>query len=280
MQLEQHSGIYSIRNKLNDKQYIGSAKNIRARWKEHVKQLRANRHHSPIFQHAWNKYGAEAFEFSVRLVCTLDMLISYEQNFLDVFQPAYNCAVTAGSNLGYKHSKQAKANMSAAAKAAFERRGYGVRKGQSNTDEHNAKVAAANLGTKKGPYPEERVAKVAAALKGRKRAPKTIEKMRAAAKGKVPSAQARARISAANTGRKFSPEFGAQISARQLGKSMPEGHSENVGRAKASLTDDQVRQIRADRAAGRSLEDMAKEYGINSGSLSVISRGLSYKWVK
>jgi group I intron endonuclease len=59
------SGIYQIRNSVNGKIYVGSAKNIYARWTAHKAQLRENRHHSILLQRAWNKYGAFAFSFEV-----------------------------------------------------------------------------------------------------------------------------------------------------------------------------------------------------------------------
>ena len=59
------SGIYSIINLQNRKMYIGSSRNIGMRWKEHLRNLQNNCHHSQKLQKDWNQYGEEEFEFRV-----------------------------------------------------------------------------------------------------------------------------------------------------------------------------------------------------------------------
>lgn len=56
--------IYEIKNKKNDKRYIGRS-NSKHRWYQHLSGLRLNRHHSYHLQYAWNKYGEDNFEFNV-----------------------------------------------------------------------------------------------------------------------------------------------------------------------------------------------------------------------
>lgn len=58
-------GIYKIENKVNGKVYVGQSKDIEKRWKEHKAMLKKNNHHSIKLQRAWNKYGADNFDFSV-----------------------------------------------------------------------------------------------------------------------------------------------------------------------------------------------------------------------
>lgn len=57
--------IYWIRNVANGKFYVGSSTQRYVRWRTHKKKLRANTHHCPHLQAAWNKYGEGSFEFSV-----------------------------------------------------------------------------------------------------------------------------------------------------------------------------------------------------------------------
>jgi group I intron endonuclease len=59
------SGIYAIRNKINNKVYVGSAKNFDARWKRHCKDLSHNRHSSIKLQRSYNKHGHASFSFVV-----------------------------------------------------------------------------------------------------------------------------------------------------------------------------------------------------------------------
>lgn len=57
--------IYQIRNKVNNKIYIGSTNNLERRWESHIYQLKNNIHHSIKLQKAWDKYGEDNFEFSI-----------------------------------------------------------------------------------------------------------------------------------------------------------------------------------------------------------------------
>lgn len=70
------SGVYMIKNKINGHRYIGSAANIQGRWSTHIYRLNKNNHHSKYLQHAFNMYGADAFEFLVIEYCFPFLLIS------------------------------------------------------------------------------------------------------------------------------------------------------------------------------------------------------------
>jgi group I intron endonuclease len=59
-------GIYFIFCKTNNKTYIGSAKNLHTRWDEHRGMLIKQTHFNRNLQSAWNKYGAEQFEYSIK----------------------------------------------------------------------------------------------------------------------------------------------------------------------------------------------------------------------
>lgn len=59
------SVIYWIKNKVNGKFYVGSTTQRYVRWKTHRGKLNGNRHHCRHLQAAWNKYGADAFDFKV-----------------------------------------------------------------------------------------------------------------------------------------------------------------------------------------------------------------------
>lgn len=57
-------GIYKIRNKLNNKTYIGESMNVERRWEEHRNDLNSGVHHSWKLQEDWNNHGEDNFEFS------------------------------------------------------------------------------------------------------------------------------------------------------------------------------------------------------------------------
>lgn len=63
-------GIYCIKNKVNDKYYIGSTStSFKQRWSTHKNKLNQNTHANEYLQRSWNKYGVDNFEFSIVEEC-------------------------------------------------------------------------------------------------------------------------------------------------------------------------------------------------------------------
>lgn len=62
------SGIYKIENNINNKIYIGKAKNILKRWKAH-KGFERKRYPNKTLYKAFDKYGIENFDFSIIEKC-------------------------------------------------------------------------------------------------------------------------------------------------------------------------------------------------------------------
>jgi len=105
--IEIKSVIYKITNIINDKKYIGSSVNYKARKQEHFRDLFLNKHHSIALQRAYNLYGCDNFIFEIiERVQYKNNLIKREQYFIDLFQPEYNCCKVAGSPLGRKMTKE------------------------------------------------------------------------------------------------------------------------------------------------------------------------------
>jgi len=111
-------GIYIIKNKLNNKIYIGSSLNIEKRWKDHKYYLNNNKHHSILLQRSWALHGEEQFEFCILEVIEhqKDLLLR-EQYYLDLYKSflpenGYNVCPTANSMLGYKYSDEQRKWMS------------------------------------------------------------------------------------------------------------------------------------------------------------------------
>lgn len=104
------SGVYEIRNTLNNKRYIGSSINIYRRWRDHKRMLNLNVHPNKHLQAAWNKYGEKHFVFKILETCEpiKDTILFLEQKYLDL-KPEYNNSPTAGSNLGWKPNEEFRA---------------------------------------------------------------------------------------------------------------------------------------------------------------------------
>lgn len=104
-------GIYRITCIPTGKIYVGSAKNLRKRYKNHFNKLRNGKHPNPKLQRAFNKYGADAFSFEVlELVLVLEFLTVREQHWFKQLNPfgnrGFNIAPNAGSNLGLKQTPE------------------------------------------------------------------------------------------------------------------------------------------------------------------------------
>lgn len=103
------SGIYKIESSIKDKRvYVGSSINLQRRWRDHLKLLRNNKHHSIKLQRHYNKYGESDLQFVVLEVCIYEFLLIREQYYIDLYNPYFNILKIAGSQLGFKHSKKSK----------------------------------------------------------------------------------------------------------------------------------------------------------------------------
>jgi group I intron endonuclease len=108
------TGIYLIKNRINNKFYIGSAsgkRGFRGRWLEHRRTLNLNSHFNPKLQRAWNKYGECNFEFIELDYCIPEQCLSKEQYYFNTLLPEYNVSRNAHSRLGEKLSEKARQNL-------------------------------------------------------------------------------------------------------------------------------------------------------------------------
>lgn len=129
--------IYAIKNIHNGNMYIGSTVDYKSRWHTHRSALNNGRHHSFILQKAWDKYGKDAFDFKLLLICSSETRYFYEQSLMrlqkyNVYRTVNECKVRGG----WKHSESFKAKMSS------------VHKGKSLSDEHKKKLSDVCTGRK------------------------------------------------------------------------------------------------------------------------------------
>lgn len=102
-------GIYYIKNTKNNKQYIGSSKNIENRFQTHKYNLNKNKHGNIILQRAWNKYGKDSFEFGIlEIISNINNLLKIEQKYLDKLPNLYNIADAGGGDTLSKHPERNK----------------------------------------------------------------------------------------------------------------------------------------------------------------------------
>lgn len=90
------SGIYIIKNIVNDRFYLGATSNFDVRKRKHFKLLKDNKHHCLLLQKAFNKYGANSFVFQIIETCDKQILFEKEQSYFDKYgRLLYNSVLTS-----------------------------------------------------------------------------------------------------------------------------------------------------------------------------------------
>lgn len=107
-----NSGVYGIFSKIDDRVYIGSAKNFKKRKKDHFDKLKSNCHGNKYLQNFVSKYGIENIDFKVLATCPSEYCIKLEQWFLNQYSNKFNIRLIAESNYGLKASEETKQKMS------------------------------------------------------------------------------------------------------------------------------------------------------------------------
>lgn len=223
------SGVYIIRNLINGKVYVGSSVNVIGRWGEHRNSLEKNCHGNFKLQRAWNKYGADNFEFVRIKTCGLDDLLYYEQQAIHSFDSVkngYNISPTAGNTLGTKCSEKTKAKIRAGNKGKIpwnkgktgvfspemlRRRGMALKNRRRSKKTREKMSKAMKNKIRSDEYWEK------FSFKGRHHTDKTKEKMSISSIGHIVSPATREKISKANKGRIVTPEAREKMSKAHIG---------------------------------------------------------------
>jgi group I intron endonuclease len=112
MQTDKISGIYKITNINTKKIYIGSSNNIKRRFKEHLRLLENNKHHSAKLQRSYNRTKDKSvFKFEIlEKVRDENKLKEREQYYIDLynaFNTGYNCCAES-DNPKYTYENEKK----------------------------------------------------------------------------------------------------------------------------------------------------------------------------
>ena len=109
--MDHFSCIYVITNKINGRQYVGQTSDYTKRINSHLSALRNGRSHCRYLQYAFNKYGEDAFEFSVLEKCEDNKLNEREQYWiqkLGTLDNGYNMCDGGNGIRGFKFTKEQK----------------------------------------------------------------------------------------------------------------------------------------------------------------------------
>lgn len=152
--------IYQIKNKINDKSYIGSSCRFTERKNTHLASLRKNKHDNRLLQNSWNKYGEQNFEFIILKEfenISRDELYLIENEYVQKLK-------TTDRNYGYNIANPANKppNM----------------KGKKLSEKHREKISISNKGKLKGrKLSEETKLKIGIHSKNRIRTKEWCEKI-------------------------------------------------------------------------------------------------------
>lgn len=233
--------VYQIKNKINNKIYIGSTSNLNKRWDTHIRRLNNNKHHSRYLQNAWNKYGKDCFVFEIlETFQSKKEMLDCEQKWLNKTlcydkENGYNTCKVAGSPLGHRHTEEAKQKISVRMKGKNH-----PLYGKTLSDAHKAKISSSNIGKiawNKG---------IPASQKERLR----LKQMRSERISKPHSEETKNKIKNKLVGHKVSEDTKEKLRKANLHKKLSEETKDKVRKAhkenppKAKLNVQQVIQIR------------------------------------
>lgn len=172
--LSKNSGIYCIKNKINNKKYIGYASSFKDRKRIHFERLQGNRHINKKLQNAFNKYGENNFSFHILLyVPKIRWLLAMIEKLYIFVYNSYNN--------GYNLTKGGDGNSN------------------NRNEETRKKISLAQIGRETS---EETRKKIGDFHRGRIRPKETGERISKALNGKVQSDEHRKKNAEVRRGRK------------------------------------------------------------------------------
>lgn len=155
------SGIYKFTNKVNNKCYIGQAKNLKQRIKCHIKDYNRSKYDNLYFYNSIRKHGIENFELEILQEGNFSKkeLDEMEITFIRLFKSnnplfGYNLTLNGEGTSGFKHSlktieKQKQIKIGKKASQETKDKMSKVRKGKILSEEHKQKISKSNKGKPK-----------------------------------------------------------------------------------------------------------------------------------
>ena len=108
-------GIYKCTCLVDEWEYVGQAQDLFKRKKQHLYDLRNNKHYNKHLQNSWNQNGEDSFVWSVIEYCDIEELDDaeiYWINELNSFRHGYNQCEGGKSIRGYVRSPELRAKHS------------------------------------------------------------------------------------------------------------------------------------------------------------------------
>jgi len=239
-------GIYAIKNKINNKMYIGKSVNVNKRKSYHFWLLRTNNHFNPKLQSAFNKYGEENFEFVILEKCNKDELDDKEIKYIN----RYNTI-----NDGYNICEGGEGSL-----------------GRTLSEETKQKISNANTGRKQDEVAKKRKSEI---MKELWKTAEYRKKMKQRPKPKP-----------WNKGRRHTEEEKKHLSEKLKGRRITEEHKKKLHELykgekslTAKLTEQQVIEIRLRFLKGEKQCDIKKDYQVSAQTIYDIVRNRRWRHI-
>lgn len=240
------SGIYAIKNRINNKMYVGKSVNIKKRKSYHFWLLRTNNHFNPKLQSAFNKYGEENFEFVILEKCNKDELDDKEIKYIN----RYNTI-----NDGYNICEGGEGSL-----------------GRTLSEETKQKISNANTGRKQDEVAKKRKSEI---MKELWQTAEYRKKMKQRPKPKP-----------WNKGRRHTEEEKKHLSEKLKGRRITEEHKKKLHELykgekslTAKLTEQQVIEIRLRFLKGEKQCDIKKDYQVSAQTIYDIVRNRRWRHI-
>lgn len=252
-------GVYIIANAENDKVYIGSTVGFGKRWSNHKSDLRRDCHDNPHLQHAWNKYGEDAFEFGVlEYLDNPEELHLAEQFWMDVYREEgrelYNFGLAARNPmLGRTASEETRRRMSRASM------------GHTVSEETKCKLSRAGRGKR---HSEEARRKMSEARRGKHHSEETRCKIGEAQKGRKHTKEARYRMRKAQSNR--TEEYCCKMSKVLMGHSVSKETRRKLSKPYPAFVNRDTGKIIP---AGINLRAMCREWRLCHAAMCMVKTG-------
>lgn len=239
-------GIYAIKNKINNKMYIGKSVNVNKRKSYHLWLLRNNSHFNPKLQNAFNKYGEENLEFVILEKCNKDELDDKEIKYIN----RYNT-----TNNGYNICEGGEGSL-----------------GRTLSGETKQKISNANTGRKQDEVAKKRKSEI---MKELWETAEYRKKMKQRPKPKP-----------WNKGRRHTEEEKKHLSEKLKGRRITEEHKKKLHELykgekslTAKLTEQQVIEIRLRFLKGEKQCDIKKDYQVSAQTIYDIVRNRRWRHI-
>lgn len=226
-----NSGIYAIKNLVNNKVYVGSTINFKDREYRHFYTLEKNKHKNPHLQLSFNKYGKNNFQFQIILYCELADFVKMENFYMNYFnstdrkygyniEDADRCVMSSETKIkiskaltGRKCPHRTEETKNKISKSLMGHVGHNLNQPMAN--ETKIKISQALTGKKKHLFSDEEKNRLRTLRTGVKHSEETKMKMSKSRKGRIPSEEHRKNLSKSQIGREFSEEHLKNLSEAQ-----------------------------------------------------------------